>query len=240
MSIGRLLEASAALSRDAHRTAAQLASLWVYNPLDYAWVPHAVYIKKYGAGTKHVLFIGMNPGPWGMAQTGIPFGEIHAVRTWMGIEEPVGKPVQEHPKKIVEGFACKKSEVSGKRLWGLVSRKYPDSCDFFARHFVVNYCPLLFLDEQGRNVTPDKLPLSVRKGLELVCDAHLITVIKTTKPAFVIGIGGYAEKKLIQISGKLGSHITIGKILHPSPASPRANAGWNQEAETQLAAYGIW
>ena len=39
-----------------------------------------------------------NPGPYGMAQTGVPFGEIPAVRDWMGISGLVGKPDPEHPK----------------------------------------------------------------------------------------------------------------------------------------------
>ncbi|MCL1859942.1 MAG: single-stranded DNA-binding protein, partial [Proteobacteria bacterium] len=52
----------------------------VYNPLDYAWNVHERYLRRYGDGRKRVVFLGMNPGPFGMAQTGVPFGEVAAVR----------------------------------------------------------------------------------------------------------------------------------------------------------------
>lgn len=47
---------------------------FVYNPLDYAWGIHEKYLKLAGQGKKKVIFLGMNPGPFGMAQTGVPFG----------------------------------------------------------------------------------------------------------------------------------------------------------------------
>lgn len=47
----------------------------IYNPLEYAWEPHRNYVTRYCQGPKEVLFLGMNPGPFGMAQTGVPFGE---------------------------------------------------------------------------------------------------------------------------------------------------------------------
>ncbi len=46
----------------------------VYNPLSYAKHNHNLYLETYGVGPKEVIFLGMNPGPWGMAQTGVPFG----------------------------------------------------------------------------------------------------------------------------------------------------------------------
>src|SRR5689334_19565275 len=78
----------------------------VYNPLDYAWPAHELYLRRYGAGPKRVLFLGMNPGPFGMVQTGIPFGQIAAVRDWLKIETPIGSPSKPHPKRLVTGFDC--------------------------------------------------------------------------------------------------------------------------------------
>jgi len=43
----------------------------IYNPLEYAMVPHKQYVTTYCTTTKHVLFLGINPGPFGMAQTGV-------------------------------------------------------------------------------------------------------------------------------------------------------------------------
>src|SRR4051812_5049055 len=78
----------------------------VYNPLRYAWEPHEAYLRKYGAGQKRVLFIGMNPGPFGMSQNGVPFGEIRMVREWLQISGRVRCPEKEHPRRPVTGFAC--------------------------------------------------------------------------------------------------------------------------------------
>ncbi|MDQ8180902.1 uracil-DNA glycosylase family protein [Pelagicoccus sp. SDUM812005] len=211
---------------------------YVYNPLDYAWKPQHSYLKKYGAARKRVVFMGMNPGPWGMSQTGVPFGEIDSVKNWMGINEPVGKPTPEHPKRPVVGFDCDKSEVSGRRLWGLFAERYPQADDFFAEHFVLNYCPLVFMEESSRNRTPDKLPAAESAPLFQACNLHLRRCIEILQPEWIVGVGGFAQtqaKDALQ-----GIDIKHGKVLHPSPASPAANRGWAEAATKQLLAQGIW
>ena len=210
----------------------------VYNPLDYAWAMHKAFTERFGGGTKRVLMLGMNPGPWGMAQTGLPFGEIAAVRDYIGIEAPVSKPKQEHPKRPVEGLACSKSEVSGRRLWGLMAERYPDPADFFADHMVVNYCPLVFMGETGKNITPDKLPAAEREPLEAACDAHLRGLVQAWQPEWVVGVGAFAEKCATRALDSTG--LNFGRILHPSPASPVANRGWAPQAEKQMIELGLW
>ncbi len=209
----------------------------VYNPLDYAWAVHERYLDRYGQGTKRVIFLGMNPGPFGMAQTGVPFGEITAVRDWLGLAGPVGKPATENPGRPVEGFACPRSEVSGRRLWGLFQERFVTPDAFFAEHFVANYCPLVFFSD-GRNVTPDKLPAGEQKPLLAACDAHLRRMAEILEPEWVIGVGGWAEGRAAEALA--GLPLRIGRILHPSPASPAANRGWSAAAEGQLRALGVW
>lgn len=212
----------------------------VYQPLEYAWAPHVQYLDRYGRGRKRVVFLGMNPGPFGMAQTGIPFGEIAAVRDWMGIEEVVGKPQQEHPKRPIEGFACKRSEVSGRRLWGLFAERYPRPEDFFADHFVLNYCPLVWMSGSGANLTPDKLPAAEMTPVEDACLAHLAEVITLLEPECLVGVGGFAEERLQRAATAVGSKARISRVLHPSPASPAANRGWATAATRQLVEAGVW
>ena len=204
----------------------------VYNPLVYAWRPHREYLRRFGKGRKRVLMLGMNPGPYGMAQTGVPFGEVAAAREWMGIDCKVDKPAQEHPKRPIIGFNCERSEVSGRRLWGLFSERYPKAEDFFANNFVTNYCPLVFMEEGGRNRTPDKLPVAESGPMYELCDEHLRRVVALTKPEWLIGVGGFARGKLDKLFGDQG--FQIGTVLHPSPASPAANRGWAEAAEKQL------
>ena len=180
----------------------------------------------------------MNPGPFGMAQTGLPFGEVAAVRDWLGITAPIGKPPGEHPKKTVTGFACPRSEVSGRRLWGLFAVRFGQPVEFFAGHFVVNYCPLLFLDERGRNLTPDKLPALAASKLFAACDAHLRRLVEILEPEWLIGVGDFAARRGAMVFAE--TLPRIGRILHPSPASPAANRGWAPAAERQLCALGVW
>jgi len=210
----------------------------VYNPLAYAWAPHEIYLRRFGQGTKRVVFLGMNPGPFGMVQTGVPFGEVSAARDWLGIQGIVQQPAREHPARPIEGFACRRSEVSGQRLWGLFAERFGPPEAFFSDHFVLNYCPLAFLEESGRNRTPDKLPVAERSALFAVCDDHLRAAIACLHPEWLVGIGDFAATRARELFA--GGPLKVGRILHPSPASPAANRGWAGVAEGQLVSLGIW
>ena len=208
----------------------------VYNPLDYARAPHRAYIETYGVSPKRVVFLGMNPGPFGMMQTGVPFGSVESVRDWLKIEAPVSRPAREHPKRPVLGFACPRNEVSGARLWGAIARTYGEPERFFERHYIANYCPLAFLEASGRNRTPDRLPAEEREPLFEACDRHLRRFVRVLEPEWVVGIGAFAEARAREA---LGGGVRIGRILHPSPANPRAQRDWGGEARRQLEALGI-
>ncbi len=209
----------------------------VYNPLEYARAPAEAYLTRYGASRKRVVFVGMNPGPFGMVQTGVPFGEIAAVRDWMGLEATVEAPAEQNPKRPVEGFACARSEVSGRRLWGLFAERFGSAEAFFAEHLVANYCPLAFFDG-GRNLTPDKLQATELKPLQAICDTHLRRMLELLQPEWVIGVGAWAESRA-RIAAD-GLPVKFGRVLHPSPASPAANRGWAEAASRQLGELGVW
>ena len=209
----------------------------VYNPLVYARDPHVAYLRRYGRERREVLLLGMNPGPFGMAQTGVPFGEVAAVRDWMGIEERIDRPTNEHPRRPVEGFACARSEVSGARLWGAIAGHWGQPESFFESHFVSNYCPLVFMEASGRNRTPDKLPVAEREGLYAVCDDHLRRVVEILDPEWIVGVGHFAETRARGVFGDAGPKI--GRVLHPSPASPRANRDWAATAAREMRALGL-
>jgi single-strand selective monofunctional uracil DNA glycosylase len=212
----------------------------VYNPLRYAWKPHSEYIRRFGEGRKKVVMLGMNPGPYGMAQTGVPFGEIAAARDWMGIEAKVSKPDPEHPKRPVDGFGCSRSEVSGRRLWGFFSERFDSADAFFKEHYVANYCPLVFMQESGKNHTPDKLPAAEKMPLDAACDVHLKSLLEILNPEWAVGVGAFAEAKLQAVASSLAKPPKVTRILHPSPASPAANRGWGEAALKQLEAAGVW
>jgi single-strand selective monofunctional uracil DNA glycosylase len=209
----------------------------VYNPLTYARAAWDVYCERFGRGPREALLIGMNPGPFGMAQTGVPFGEVGHVRDWMGIDAPIGKPPVEHPKRPVQGFDCARSEVSGARLWGWAKDTFGNPEAFFTRFFVANYCPLVFMEGSGRNRVPEKLPKAERTPMFAACDRALRRTIEHFAPRYVIGVGKFAEKKARQIAGDLD--VIIGSVPHPSPASPLANQGWAPLMDAALADLGV-
>ena len=209
----------------------------VYNPLGYARRAYDAYIGRYGGSPKEIMLVGMNPGPWGMAQTGVPFGEVTLVRQWMEIDTEIGKPAVEHPKKPVSGFACSKSEVSGSRLWGWARNRFDRPERFFERFFVANYCPLLFLESSGRNRTPDRLKSAEKKALFPACDRALQQTVERLQPRFVLGVGNFARDRAF--AALAGLDLVVGGITHPSPANPKANRGWERIITGELADLGI-
>jgi single-strand selective monofunctional uracil DNA glycosylase len=209
----------------------------VYNPLVYARESWELYLERYGTGRKEVVLLGMNPGPWGMAQTGVPFGEVNFARDWLGLERPVGRPAIEHAKRKVTGFACPRKEVSGQRVWGWAQKHFGTPEAFFARFFVANHCPLAFLEAGGRNRTPDKLPRAEREPLLAACDLALRRTVCHLQPKFVVGIGKFALARAEVALADLD--IRLGSIPHPSPANPAANRGWDRLATDGLRKLGV-
>lgn len=233
----KLLAAADTLAQTCGRLRFGGAAAFVYNPLCYARAGYAAYVGRYGAGPKPVVLVGMNPGPFGMVQTGVPFGHIPAVRDWMGIDVPIGKPSREHPKRLVDGFGCKRSEVSGARLWGWAKQRFVTPERFFRGFFVLNFCPLAFLEESGRNLTPDKLPALQRAPLFAACERALVECVDALEPDWLIGIGAFAGARVASLAAVRG--IRSGSIPHPSPASPAANRGWSEAAEAALGSLGV-
>lgn len=215
---------------------------YVYNPLDYAWEPHRDYLERWGHAPKDVVFVGMNPGPWGMAQNGVPFGATTPVRDFLGVRGQVARPEPEHPKRPVEGLELEREEVSGTRLWGWVEDVWKTPEAFFASFFVYNFCPLCFLAESGRNVVPEKLAAEEREPLLDSCADALRDAVRALGARRVIGVGVWAESQCARALDGLeidGRGVEVGRVLHPSPASPKANRGWAEAATAELRAQGV-
>ncbi len=208
---------------------------YIYNPLVYANEMFFEYIREYVAFPTKYLFLGMNPGPFGMTQTGIPFGEINIVLEYLKLNKPIDSPTIEHPNRKIEGLNINRSEISGKRLWGYIKQKYPNPYEMRNNIYIANYCPLVFLSSQktAKNITPNKLKKETRLKIDNICDQYLFETIDLLECEKLIGIGKYAMGKL------KNDKIPFSSILHPSPASPLANKGWAEQAEKQLLDFGV-
>jgi single-strand selective monofunctional uracil DNA glycosylase len=226
-----------ALARDAGALSFASPVACVYNPLDYARASTERYLELYARPGTRVLLLGMNPGPFGMTQTGVPFGDVAMVRDWLGIDARIERPEHEHAARPIEGFACARGEVSGARLWGWARDRFGSPAVFFRSFFVWNWCPLAFVEQSGRNRTPDKLGARERAALYPLCDRALASFVRWMRPELVVGVGTFAAERALAALGPDGPRI--GSILHPSPASPLANRGWAEQAEAQLRALGV-
>uniref|UniRef100_A0A8V5H0W9 Uracil-DNA glycosylase-like domain-containing protein n=1 Tax=Melopsittacus undulatus TaxID=13146 RepID=A0A8V5H0W9_MELUD len=198
----------------------------IYRPLEYAWEPHSRFVRTFCTGPRSVLFVGMNPGPFGMGQTGVPFGEVQHVRDWLHIGGQVQRPDPEHPKRPVLGLNCPRSEVSGARFWGLIRRLCPDPQRFFTHCFVHNHCPLLFLSASGRNVPPSDLPPQHRGPILELCDQALVGAVRVLSTRLVLALGRFTE------------HRARRGLPHPSPRNPRANREWERMVLSRLRELG--
>jgi single-strand selective monofunctional uracil DNA glycosylase len=232
-----LVSISRELAREVEKLEFSAPVSHVYNPLVYAREPHERYLTRWGNSPKRALLLGMNPGPFGMAQTGVPFGDVALVRDFIGVEGKVKKPPIEHPKRPVTGFDCPRGEVSGQRLWSFARDRFGTPEKFFEHFFVVNYCPLAFMEESGANRTPDKLPKVEQQALFAACDAALARIVSELSPKYVIGVGAFASARAKLALPGFGG--VIATISHPSPASPKANRGWAELAENELRQHGL-
>ena len=207
----------------------------VTNPLDYAWELHEQFITKWaGCGAK-TLLLGMNPGPYGMAQTGVPFGATKMATDVLGMEPvELQTPSGAHPKRPIQGPSMERQEVSGTRFWTFMVEHFGSIELTFSNIFVVNHCPLLILGETGRNITPVDIPKSIINPILDLCDQHLKSVVDIMGIERIVGVGNYAKKRAKTIVPELD----IDAMWHPSPASPLANrnggADWRANVASKL------
>lgn len=153
-----------------------------YNPLEYAFELYVDYVRKFCNTTKKILFVGMNPGPFGMCQTGVPFGDPHWVKDWLRIEGDVSVPPVECPERKIYGLASKRKEISGDRFWSFFSGLCGEPEKFFENSFVINFCPLMFMQEGGKNITPTEI-----RDAEVNTLLYLFIIIMR-KPVKIISI----------------------------------------------------
>ncbi|CAK9822325.1 Single-strand selective monofunctional uracil DNA glycosylase [Anthophora retusa] len=211
---------------------------YVYSPLEYAFNIHTMYVQKYCSTVKKILFLGMNPGPWGMSQTGVPFGEISMVRDWLKICGPVGKPIKEQPNRKVTGFQCTRSEISGKRLWGLFKELCGNPEKFFQHAYIHNYCPIALMDKKGCNITPAEIKGTEITVIQSACDKALAKTVKILKAEIVIGIGLYAEKRAQLVAQNYKLPVKVLCLPHPSPRAAN-NQNWSDKATKKLSEFGV-
>ena len=158
MIVERMIEASSKLRDDVKKFADSLVKEGsvdtVYNPLAYAWEPHRAYLELASGEGAKTLLLGMNPGPHGMGQMGIPFAATSVVRDLLKITDlEVGQPRNPHPKRPVSGLDWPKEEVSGTRLWGLLADEYGSAESIFKSVFLLNHCPLMLFSGERATIS---------------------------------------------------------------------------------------
>lgn len=169
----------------------------------------------------------------------VPFGEVKSVVDWLKITGEVGRPQNEHPKRRITGLSCTQSEVSGARFWGFFRKLCGDPAVFFQHCFVHNLCPLIFMSDSGKNLTPPELPAAEREALLRLCDIALCQVVEALNVSMVIGVGKVAEQRARRALSAAGVNVRVEGIMHPSPRNPLANKGWEDVAKAKLQELGV-
>ena len=170
----------------------------------------------------------------------VPFGDVKFARDWLKISGHVGKPPQEHPKRIIHGLDCPRSEVSGTRFWTLMESLCGTPEVFFRNCFVHNYCPLCFMASSGKNVTPPEMKVHERGQIQEVCDRSLLETVKVLGVEWIVAVGKYPETRVkAALKGWRGKEVKVSRITHPSPINPAANKGWSEMATSQLGELGL-
>lgn len=211
---------------------------FIYNPLEYCLDPFIQYLEK-GGEKRDIVFLGMNPGPFGMMQNGIPFGASNFVNNYLNIEKDFDKQKieKEHPKYKIIGKNIERQEISGTKLWGLIQSFYPDSNTFLENQIVLNYLQLAILDkEKGKNITPDKLNKDVRTKIENICDNQLREILDILESKVLIGVGKYSYDSLLRVK----KNEKVIKINHPSPLNARYFKTWTEDTKKLLIDENIW
>lgn len=212
------------------------------------------------------LILGMNPGPWGMVQTGVPFGDVANANTILGyrrgdqIPAPDPDRVTLHPKRPVQGFACTRREASGERLWGGLCKVWEKPAfdanvheidAVLADCFAVNYCPLAYFadDGKGTNVTPDAFrksgpyrDLPYANDLDALCSSYIAAIMQAFRTRVVLAVGRYAEtmaKVIVTSAMPADVRPKVVYLTHPSPLATRSAGEWAAMAQREMSAAGV-
>lgn len=222
------------------------------DPTDYCADYFRAYLDRAASGQRPCLVVGMNPSPHGQAQNGVPFGDTPTVRRilaqWLGSVRSEGACVMQpngpyiyggtdltKPLLTIEGLDYGRGEESGRRLWGLLEQLCGSLDAVLERCLLINYCPLVLLDADGRNVTPSSWPRTAApvRAMEAACDAWVREVVSIVKPEIVIGVGEYARQRCDGAVREVVGLQVVG-MRHPSPLAGTAQA-WQSIALPILA-----
>lgn len=235
----------------------------VYNPLVYGRVAHERYLSLAASGPRPVLFVGMNPGPHGMVQTAVPFGDVVNARAIQALAGSVeGAPLIDRERlpalahlRPIEGYSFARKEVSGTRFWSEFAPVFAAAgptrdrlLSTLRSAFVLNICPLAFFGavdplkgprSPAANITPDKLPKPYREQVLAPCREYFGVVLRSLRPWGLVCFGGWAEKLAATWVRDIdGQPPRVEKVHHPSPRVLNTAAGWHPAAA--LAERGFW
>ncbi|XP_073844130.1 single-strand selective monofunctional uracil-DNA glycosylase-like [Musca autumnalis] len=193
----------------------------IYRPLDYAAQIYRNFLQKYLNGPKRILFVGMNPSRYGSLLTGIPFGDITTVRDRMQLDVSSLDSME-----IGE-------EQSSQRFWNLIKSIFNDEQDFIDRFFqncfVHNVCPLVFINNNGHNVSfqslAERMTMETRQ-IEVICRSYLELQVQLLQPEIIIAVGWYAFNMLRSLDYYKNGRCIVEKIPHPSPKNFDSELDW--------------
>jgi single-strand selective monofunctional uracil DNA glycosylase len=249
--LGRCWKRAARRFEPMARQLARATGWLVLNPGRYGERWHARFRRAYPMSPRPLLVFGLNPGPYGMAQTGVPFTDLKRLESalpglWKDLVasgEPVTRPGLAPPS--LARHLTRTFESSSVRVYRFLERAYGRPELALREVVFVNPCPLLFIDpETGANRTPADLPraLRARKAAELVHAfeelrrATVLEAVAELEPRGAILLGRDVAAAVGEaLRAALGARSVV-EWEHPARAVPET---WSRGLADELRKRGL-
>jgi len=199
------------------------AGLQVWNPALYALDIYQEYLTKFPPEPGAILALGLNPGPYGMAQTGIPFTDCRTASGALGMEMTI-------PGKAPDDLISRLKKANGKwrgtyersslGMYRFLILAWGDIKTAYRNWFVGNPCPLLFLDPERWNVTPADPRLRRMKEVGELRQRAVIGFSEILNPRGIVCFGKDVAKAVGEVAIRQVGPDRVVFYEHPARAVP--------------------
>jgi single-strand selective monofunctional uracil DNA glycosylase len=209
------------------RSIARATGWLVLDPSRYGERWHAPFRRLYPPRARPLLVFGLNPGPYGMAQTGIPFTDLK--RLAQGLPRLAAELARSGERLSLPGlapsslqpFLTRTFESSSVRVHRFLRLAHGSAERAFREVVFVNPCPLLFIDRAlGENRTPADLPRALRAGVDEARVEVVSVAVARLRARGAIVLGRDAAAALsVPLRARLGERAVV-EWEHPARAVP--------------------
>ena len=200
---------------------ARTTGLGVWNPQLYGLPLYRRFATEHLPTSRGaIVALGLNPGKYGMSQTGIPFTDVtRAARVGIAIEPPGLAPASLRP--FLKSYRVERSSAS---VYNLLDALWGGPAEGWRRLWAVAPCGLLFLEPDGTNVTPADARLARRDDVRELRLRVIRESVEAARPRGVLLLGQDVARVAADALGDVETLV----VDHPVARGPgrRGPAWW--------------